>query len=305
MGRTQRPQVADDQLLTPLPKKSGPILKRHGGKTYLARRHIALMPRHTFIYAEHFVGGGSILMNRPSVALEYINDLDPELINFYTILAHPEAFPELAAELAKQRHTHATFHASKVKDPGDSPMQRAVKFATRMRMSRGGLGHAYSKSSRFRGIKTHGERMPEGECTWRSFLNNLPRFHERLRHVTITCGDGLERLGELDSRSTLHYCDPPYLQSTRTVPKAYDFEVVTRKATGKSRISGADEVWHERFLKHANACQGTVLIAGYPSKLYDKHLRGWTRHAWEMPNHSGQTAIKERRTEVLWIKPAT
>ena len=42
------------------------------------------------------------------------------------------------------------------------------------------------------------------------------------------------------------------------------------------------------------------MLSGYPSELYDSMLKGWTRHAFELPNNAAGGAVKRRMTEVLW-----
>jgi hypothetical protein len=67
-------------------------LKWHGGKHYLARQIIDLMPPHTH-YVEPFFGGGSVLFAKPFDGVsEVVNDLDGELTNFWQVLRSPELF---------------------------------------------------------------------------------------------------------------------------------------------------------------------------------------------------------------------
>jgi hypothetical protein len=47
-----------------------------------------------------------------------------------------------------------------------------------------------------------------------------------------------------------------------------------------------------------------VVLSGYHNPLYDHVLREWERHEFDRPNDSGQTKVKTRRTEVLWLNPA-
>jgi DNA adenine methylase len=64
-----------------------PPLKWHGGKYYLARRIIELMPPHLH-YCEPFFGGGAVLMAKdPKGVSEVVNDIYGELINFWRVLS--------------------------------------------------------------------------------------------------------------------------------------------------------------------------------------------------------------------------
>jgi DNA adenine methylase len=92
-----------------------------------------------------------------------------------------------------------------------------------------------------------------------------------------------------DSDSTLFYLDPPYLHETRTAKKAYEFEMTRND--------------HEGLLGLIRTLEGKVFISGYRSTLYDDALDGWTRHEFDMPNHSGQGVTKQRRVECLWESP--
>jgi DNA adenine methylase len=80
-------------------------LKWHGGKNYLAKRIVELMPRHLH-YVEPFLGGGAVLFARdpedPDLWLaphkgvsEVVNDIDKRLYNFWQVLRDPELFPVL------------------------------------------------------------------------------------------------------------------------------------------------------------------------------------------------------------------
>jgi hypothetical protein len=47
-----------------------------------------------------------------------------------------------------------------------------------------------------------------------------------------------------------------------------------------------------------------VALSGYYSPLYDRALKSWKSHKFELPNNAGETKTKERRTEVLWLNSA-
>jgi hypothetical protein len=46
-----------------------------------------------------------------------------------------------------------------------------------------------------------------------------------------------------------------------------------------------------------------VILSGYANPLYDHSLRSWERHEFERPNDSGQTKVKSRRLEIVWLSP--
>src|SRR6478752_6256498 len=79
-----------------------PPLKWHGGKHYMARRIVALMPPHLH-YVEPYAGGLAVLLARdpddhrlwlaPHRGIsEVVNDLDGRLTTFWRVLRDQEMF---------------------------------------------------------------------------------------------------------------------------------------------------------------------------------------------------------------------
>src|SRR5207244_8664793 len=55
-----------------------------GGKNRLAAKIIALLPEHT-TYVEPFAGGAQVFFHKEPSAVEVLNDLDGEIVNFFRI----------------------------------------------------------------------------------------------------------------------------------------------------------------------------------------------------------------------------
>ena len=263
------------------PGKLRSPLKWHGGKSYLARR-INALARLTATYVEPFAGGANVLLNRPRSLVEILGDRDAELMGFYRVLRDQSY--ALRETLKGWTYTEESFVRAREVRPAND-LESAAAFLVRNRMSRGGLGRSFAWSDRLRG------GQPGDRNAWETTLANLPRVAERLRGVELVTGPAVATIRRHDTPGTLHYCDPPYLPATRTVRNAYAHEMTIDQ--------------HVELLDTLRACQGAVLLSGYPSDLYDRALAGWERHEFDMPNHSGQGKSKQRRTEVLWIKPAT
>jgi DNA adenine methylase len=71
-------------------------LKWHGGKHYLARHIVGLMPPHVH-YVEPFVGGLAVLLRKnPDGVSEVVNDLLGDLTNFWRVLQGEDTFARLA-----------------------------------------------------------------------------------------------------------------------------------------------------------------------------------------------------------------
>lgn len=272
--------------------KMRPPVKWHGGKTYLARRIIALFPEHD-TYVEPFIGGGSILLNKPPVGREVAGDLNAGLIQFWSDLQidkkevipypwNPDCFGFLIDMLERLHYREATFLSAKEgyyagARPTFGP---SVDFLVRNRFSRGGLGKDFAWSDRLRG------GQPGDVNAWKTILEELPAIAERIRRVEFNCCDAVQLIRSNDGPATLHYCDPPYLHETRTHTTAYEHEMTRGD--------------HERLLSALLSCRGKVFLSGYRNALYDEALKKWVRHDFEIANHSGQGKTKQRRIECLW-----
>lgn len=256
-----------------------PATKTPGGKRYLARRIIARLPAHGR-YCEPYAGGLSVLLNKHRAAHEVAGDLDAGLIGFYRVLVGNIA--ELQGRLACFTYSSESFAwAHEPPVPGD-PIDAALRFLARNRMSRNGYGRDFAWSERLRGGR------PGDLNAWETMKDELPAIAERLRGVELHHGDALELIRRHDRHDTLFYLDPPYHPETRTAKRTYRHD-----------MTAAD---HAELLDLVTRLSGSVAISGYRHPSYEAALAGWERHAIEMPNHAGQGRTKQRRVEVLWVK---
>lgn len=60
------------------------------------------------------------------------------------------------------------------------------------------------------------------------------------------------------------------------------------------------EQQHREFINVAKSRVGYVMISGYASEMYDRLLRGWKRHVFNVPNNSAGGKLKRRMEEVVW-----
>jgi DNA adenine methylase len=122
---------------------------------------------------------------------------------------------------------------------------------------------------------------------WLGAVDGLADVHARLRPVVLENMPAVELIRREDGPGTLFYCDPPYLHETRTSTDAY----------GPHEMTEED---HRELLGVLLACEGKVMLSGYPSRLYDEALAGWTRHKFDLPNNAAGGKKKGRETEVVW-----
>lgn len=254
-----------------------PPVKRHGGKAYLARWIVSQMPEHR-VFVEPFVGGGSVLLNKPKSELEIAGDLDAGLINLWSYIRTPGS--PLIGMLSDVEYSQARFDAACEADPKQPGVYGAICYLVRNRFSRGGLGKTFAWSDRLRG------GQPGDANAWETIKAELPSIAERVNVVQFNHVTAFTLIPMYDSPDTLFYLDPPYLHETRTARKAYEHEM--------------DREAHVQLLEMIRSCTGKVMLSGYRSPLYDEALADWDMVAIDLPNHSGQGKAKQRRTECLW-----
>jgi DNA adenine methylase len=264
-----------------LRQKVRPAVKWHGGKAYLARRMVSMLPAHG-TYVEPFAGGLSVLLNKRRTEMEIAGDLNADLMGFYTCLRdRPD---DLIKRLRSITYERESFEWACTASEESEPIEAAVRFLVKNRFSRGGLGRNFVWSERQRG------KQPGDLNAWETILDELPVIAGRLQGVHLLCRDALELIERLDSPETLFYLDPPYVHRSRSVPNAYRHEM-------------SDED-HRRLLERITSLRGKVVLSGYANSIYDESLGSWKRHEFDMPNHAGQNKTKERRVEVVWMNPA-
>ena len=279
-------------------------LKWHGGKYYLRKWIVGLMPPHLH-YVEPFFGGGGILLARDpqrdwmstdgkpvTSALkgssEVVNDIHGELINFWRVLQNPEDFQAFSQRIALTPFSEAEFDEaleySRIADPEATAVQRAVHFFILARQSRQGLMRDFATLSRNRTRS----RINEQVSAWLNVVEGLVDVHERLQNVVILNQDAVDVIRKQDGPNTLFYCDPPYVHETRSTTGEYAFEMT--------------EEQHGELLDVLASIQGKFLLSGYPSHLYSSwELRhGWNRHEFIIDNKAASGKVKEKKTECLW-----
>lgn len=246
------------------------LLKIHGGKSLISKYVISYFPPHTK-YIETCVGGCSIILNKPFSQIEIINDIDENLFNLLYCLKNSSDF---ISRVNKVEYTKENFDEAKANGFGQ------INELILKRFSRGGLGCDFSWSERQRGNR------PGEVNAWENFKKDLPKIAERLKNVQIRNSHLFKLIRKEDSNESFFYIDPPYLPSTRITKNAYRNEM-----TEKEHIELAEII---------NDVKGKVLLSGYPSSLYDELYKGWNVNVKDVPNHSGQSKKKQRRTECLW-----
>lgn len=278
-------------------------LKWHGGKNYIAKDIVAMMPRH-LNYVEPYFGGGAVLLARnpddeslwlpPHKGVsEVINDLHLDLTNFWKTLQDLDSFR------AFKRIVDATpFSGFEYHDAGlelqewPVPLEkvsdrviRAWRFFIVARQSLAGRMKGFTGITKTRTRS----RMNNEVSAWLNCIDNLPSVHERLRRVLILPPQpALNVIRAFNGPDTLLYLDPPYLHETRVTTGEYLHEMTWED--------------HNQLLAVLGKLQGKFLLSGYHSNLYDGATKeyGWKCREFQVPNAASGARKKETKTECVW-----
>ena len=189
-----------------------------GGKRAIAKQIIAVFPEHT-TYVEAFAGGAQVFFRKEPSAVEVLNDLDGEMVNFYRVCQ--QHYEELLRYLRFTLVSRKWHELIKATDPATlTDIQRAARHLYLLKNSYAGL--IRNLNYRCNVVQPPGfnpERLPE----------IIEETHKRLARVQIECQPYEKVLKRYDRPETLFYLDPPYfgLKLYRHNLTANDFEQMT------------------------------------------------------------------------------
>jgi DNA adenine methylase len=170
-----------------------------GGKNRLAKRLIEIFPEHT-TYVEAFAGGAQVFFHKEPSAVEVLNDLDGEIVNFYRVCQRH--YEELLRYLRFWVVSRKWFDLLKRSDPETlTDIERAARYLYLLRNCFASLvwNPVYHRNV---------VQPPSFN------LENLPELienaHKRLLRVQIECEPYEEVMRHFDRPTTLFYLDPPY-----------------------------------------------------------------------------------------------
>ena len=243
-----------------------------GAKRYLAPRIVEQLGEHR-CYWEVFAGSMAVLLAKPVVSQETVNDLHGDLINLARILQHPHWGPWLyrtlrrqlvhedlfweAAERLASQQAEEGFDATQLH--GGLAARRATDFFYASWMGRNGVIGTSSYNNNFC-VRYTSNGGIQG-TRYVSAVSSIPAWRRRLAEVTILHRDGLELLEKIeDQRGTALYCDPPYLHKGATY--IHDF-------------TAEDHVRLARLL--ARFTKARVVVSYYDAPELDALYAGWTK----------------------------
>jgi DNA adenine methylase len=254
----------------------------YGGKFSHLDWLLPLLPQ-CHHYCEPFAGSGAVLLNREPSPVETFNDIDGEVVNFFRVLR--EEKEELIEAIGLTPFAREEFSIACEVSPDLPLLERARRFYVRARQVRTGLAQT-ATIGRWANCKNTSRAGMSGVVSrWLGAVEDLPAVAERLLRVQIENRPAIDVIRLYDSPTTLFYCDPPYVHSTRGDSKAYSFEMT--------------DAQHRELAKVLNLVQGMVAFSNYPARFIDELYPAPKWHKTvtaERTNHS----TKDKRVEVLW-----
>jgi DNA adenine methylase len=162
------------------------------------------IPEHR-IYSEAFFGGGAVFWAKEPAKVEFINDHNAEVVNFYRVLKTD--FPALKREIDITLHSEFQQKEARAiyKNPsGFSEVKRAWALWVLSHQSFYSILTNTWKCSKERSYGDQNNQL-KGAFT--------DVFSKRLEHASIFCRDALDVIKKSDHEEAFHYVDPPYFQA--------------------------------------------------------------------------------------------
>jgi DNA adenine methylase len=199
----------------PLKVAMKPPLSYYGGKQRMSRHLIQLIPQHT-TYVEPFCGGAAILFAKPFPKVtnshfyrEFINDLDGNLVNFFTQLR--DNGEELIGFLQMTPYSEKIHMGYKSKNFHKfNDLERAAAYWYNIMTSFSKkIDGGWAKTTRTQNIMH----------TIINKIDNLQNYIDRMKTIGIFNRQANDIIKAMDTPHTFFYCDPPYPNSNQAYAK--------------------------------------------------------------------------------------
>jgi DNA adenine methylase len=200
-----------------------------GGKKQMIPIILPLIPKHEH-FVEAFAGGLAIMWAKPPSKYETINDINGEVINFWTQLR--DNFTKLNAEIQWSllaRDVYIKAQTIYAKPAGFSPIDRAWAFWYVSNFSFGNnlkAGICASHENKV-GMKLHNKK-----------LQFRKEYSDRFKRVNIENIDALTLIKRRDHKEAFFFADPPYMNADQGHYEGYTERDFFNLLTTLEKIEG-------------------------------------------------------------------
>lgn len=223
---------------------------------------LPLIPQHKQ-YNEPFFGGGAIFFAKPPSEVEFINDINGEMVNFYRAIKI--RFDELKQEV--DCTLHSEFQHKQAQCIYGNP-------STHSEIMRAWAVWVLSKQSIY-AILTNGwsvsiDKSKATQVQWsKETFTSL--YAKRLERTSIFCRDAIAVINSTDRTTSFHYVDPPYYNADMGHYGGYTLSDFTK------------------LLDTLSCVKGKFLLSSYPSEVLDEYVsqNRWYRTDIKMHRSAG------------------
>ncbi len=187
-------------------RKVKTCLRYPGGKFYGFKTIKPFLEIEHDEYREPFVGGGSVFLGKDlAEKINWINDLDKDLINFYLVIQNRNKLNKLFS-LLKNETASRERHSEVLKLKPKNKIEQAFKYFYLNRTSFSGI----MNKPRW-GYKIGSSTVPE---KWPAIIDPVAK---KLENIKITCVDYKKIILEPSKNKVLLYLDPPYFEASKAI----------------------------------------------------------------------------------------
>lgn len=245
-------------------------LPYYGGKALANGSWVARQLPVTDTYVEPFAGMLGVLLKRPPVKCEIVNDLNGDIANWWRQMRDDYGELERLVTLTPRSRDHLEEANATLRNKSSSLLRRA--WATHICLAQGMHGRTDGRAS-FRLSKNPSVGSPF--CRWAH--ERFVAIADRVANIQIECTDAtslLERTA--NQKEAVIYVDPPYHSAMRAYKHA-DVDV-------------------DALTEALMAQRGKVALSGYKGEW--EHL-GWRSATFDTISWASPT--RSKRVEVLWM----
>lgn len=245
----------------------------------------------------------AVLLKKPPVTFETVNDLHGDLVNLARVLQDESTALELYRRLSRTlavedlfRESIAIIRASAA--PEALNLDRAYHYFVSSWTGMNGVAGTFSTNTNFARRFSSAGGAPG--TRFRSAVESIPDWHVRLRGVMILRGDAFSLLESIEDRAgTVVYVDPPYF--TKGAKYVHDFN-----GTVECPASGKQIDRHELLSLHLRWFRKTrVVVSYYDHPRLAELYPGWRKIdcavAKSLVNAGQRTKGRTEAPEVLLV----
>ena len=207
----------------------------YGSKRTLAKTIIGEIGDHR-AYVEPFCGSMAVLLSKPQVTIEVVNDLHADLINLARVLKSRSLAPAFYRRVRRWSLYKGVIDDAKsvLRDGTHDDVDRATAYFA---MSWLGLNGYSGTDKELVNVNTavRYSLLSGGDPVTRfqSACKSCWAFSKRLRDVDIRSGDAIELIDRLaDAPKQVIYCDPPYIK--KGAKYLHDFDWLAHRRLAKA-----------------------------------------------------------------------